>query len=212
MSVDITNTGKVAGEEVVQLYVRYPNSAVQRPREELKGFERIHLAPGEVGTVRFCLPARELAYWNEGLAGGARRRAAGSRRILRGYPSQHHAQHCEVSVKGKSVVIVVKSNGMGQTADQDLREALARKFLTLIADADPLPAAICFYTDGVRLACSGSPLLPELRALEARGVHLVLCKTCLDKFGLADQVELGVVGGMPDIITAMWSADTVIEL
>ena len=112
----------------------------------------------------------------------------------------------------KSIVVVFKSNGMGQSDDQDLREALAGKFLTLIADAEPLPAAICFYTDGVRLACSESPILAELRALEQRGVHLVLCKTCLDKFSLAEQVQVGIVGGMPDIITAMWSADTVIEL
>ncbi len=112
----------------------------------------------------------------------------------------------------RSVVLIFKSDGMGVTSDQDLREGLARKFLTLIQDAEPLPAAICFYTDGVRLACAGSPLLDELRSLEKRGVHLVLCKTCLDKFGLTEQVRAGVVGGMTDIITAMWSADTVIEL
>lgn len=115
-------------------------------------------------------------------------------------------------MKSSSSVIVFKSNGMGLTEHQDLREGLARKFLTLITDADPLPAAICFYTDGVRLACTGSPVLPELRALEARGVHLVLCQTCLDTFGLADRVEVGIVGGMTDIITAMWSADKVIDL
>lgn len=115
-------------------------------------------------------------------------------------------------MKAKSIVIVFKSNGMGVSDNQELRETLSRKFLTLITEAAPLPDAICFYTDGVRLACAGSPILPELRALEGRGVHLVLCKTCLDAFGLADQVEVGVVGGMPDIITAMWSADTVIDL
>lgn len=115
-------------------------------------------------------------------------------------------------MKQKSIVLVFKSDGMGQTGNQELRAVLARKFLALIQDADPLPAAICFYTDGVRLACAGSPILPELRSLEARGVHLVLCKTCLDAFGLVDEVAVGVVGGMPDIITAMWSADTVIDL
>jgi hypothetical protein len=115
-------------------------------------------------------------------------------------------------VKAKSVVVILKSNGMGITENQDLRETLARRFLALITDAEPLPAAICFYTEGVRLACTGSPILSELRALEARGVHLVLCQTCLDTFGLAGQVEVGVVGGMTDIITAMWSADTVIDL
>ncbi len=112
----------------------------------------------------------------------------------------------------KSVVIIFKSNGMGVTAAQELREILARKFLGLIHDADPLPDAICFYTDGVKLVCEGSPILAELAALEQRGVRLVICQTCLETFGLADQVRLGIVGGMADIITAMWGADTVIEL
>jgi intracellular sulfur oxidation DsrE/DsrF family protein len=112
----------------------------------------------------------------------------------------------------KSIVVVFKSDGMGVTTEQPLRETLARKFLGLIVDADPLPDAICFYTDGVKLVCEGSPILAELLALEARGVHLVICKTCLDYFGLADRVRCGVVGGMTDIITALWRADTVIEL
>ena len=112
----------------------------------------------------------------------------------------------------KSIVIIFKSDGMGTTVAQGLRETLARKYLTLILDADPLPEAICFYTDGVKLVCEGSPILAELLALEAQGVHLVICQTCLDTLGLADQVRCGVVGGMTDIITAMWRADTVIDL
>jgi intracellular sulfur oxidation DsrE/DsrF family protein len=112
----------------------------------------------------------------------------------------------------KSIVVVFKSDGMGTTAEQPLRETLARKFLSLIVDADPLPDAICFYTDGVKLVCEGSPILAELQALENLGVHLVICKTCLDSLGLAEQVRIGIVGGMTDIITAMWAADTVIDL
>ncbi|MBM4456763.1 MAG: hypothetical protein FJ011_03170 [Chloroflexi bacterium] len=112
----------------------------------------------------------------------------------------------------KSIVIVFMSNGMGTSSAQELRETLAQKFLALIADAGCLPKAICFYTDGVRLVCAGSPLLAELRALEAHGVPLVICKTCLDYFGLADAVRVGIVGGMTDIITALWQADTVINL
>jgi sulfur relay (sulfurtransferase) complex TusBCD TusD component (DsrE family) len=75
-----------------------------------------------------------------------------------------------------------------------------------------LPDAICFYTDGVKLVCAGSPVLAELESLEQEGVRLVICKTCLDYLGLADRVQVGVVGGMTDIITAMWEADTVITL
>ena len=112
----------------------------------------------------------------------------------------------------KDIVIVFKSEGMGATGAQDLRETLARKFLQLIPEATPAPAAICFYTDGGKLVCEGSPILAELRVLEDRGVHLVICKTCLDYFGLAGSVRVGIVGGMPDIISAMWAADTVITL
>ncbi|MCU0500884.1 MAG: DsrE family protein [Anaerolineae bacterium] len=112
----------------------------------------------------------------------------------------------------KNIIIVFKSDGMGVTDNQDLREVLARRFLALITDAGMLPKAICFYTDGVKLVCEGSPILAELQVLEQRGVHLIICKTCLDTFGLADQVRVGVVGGMTDIITALWRADSVIEL
>jgi beta-glucosidase len=66
VSVDITNVGKTAGDEVVQLYVRYPSSSVPRPMQELKGFERVRLAVGETRTVRFRLSARQLAYWDAG--------------------------------------------------------------------------------------------------------------------------------------------------
>jgi sulfur relay (sulfurtransferase) complex TusBCD TusD component (DsrE family) len=115
-------------------------------------------------------------------------------------------------VKEASVVVVFKSDGMGITANQALRENLARKFLLLLDESNTLPAAICFMTDGVKLCCEGSPLLEPLKLLEARGVHLVLCKTCLDTFGIADQVRAGVIGGMTDIIHALWTADKVIDV
>lgn len=112
----------------------------------------------------------------------------------------------------KSIVLVFNSDGMGVSANQGLRELLASRFLALIADAGTLPAAVCFYADGVKLVCEGSPLLAALHELEQRGVHLVVCKTCLDTLGLADRMRIGIVGGMTDIITAMWQADTVITL
>ncbi|MEJ2501774.1 MAG: glycoside hydrolase family 3 C-terminal domain-containing protein [Gemmatimonadota bacterium] len=62
--VDVTNTGDRAGDEVVQLYVAHPQSTVERPLKELKGFERITLDPGETRTVEFALDARALAYWD----------------------------------------------------------------------------------------------------------------------------------------------------
>jgi hypothetical protein len=75
-----------------------------------------------------------------------------------------------------------------------------------------LPGALCFYADGVKLVVEGSPLLAELRAVEAKGAHLIICKTCLDYFRLTDKVAVGVVGGMGDIIAAQLKAQKVITL
>ena len=64
VSVDVTNTGKRAGSDVVQLYVGDPSAKVKRPAKELKGFERVSLAAGATQRVQFKLTARELSYWN----------------------------------------------------------------------------------------------------------------------------------------------------
>jgi beta-glucosidase len=65
ISVDVRNTGTVAGDEVVQLYVREHVTTVETPVKSLKGFSRIHLVPGEVRTATFHLPQDQLAVWNE---------------------------------------------------------------------------------------------------------------------------------------------------
>jgi beta-glucosidase len=66
VSVDVSNTGARAGDEVVQLYVQHLGSKVERPREDLRGYRRVTLAPGETRTVAFPLAAASLAYWNPG--------------------------------------------------------------------------------------------------------------------------------------------------
>ena len=72
-TVQVKNTGKCAGAEVVQLYIAPPNSGIFRPLKELKGFERVELEPGESKTVEFTLDDRSFAIWSEGwkIPGGA---------------------------------------------------------------------------------------------------------------------------------------------
>lgn len=69
VSVDVVNTGRVAGEEVVQLYVGYDGSRVERPVQELKGFGRVRLEPGQRQRVTFELPADRLAFYDPALPG-----------------------------------------------------------------------------------------------------------------------------------------------
>ena len=64
VSVDVTNTSRRRGDDVVQLYVRHPSSKVGRPAKELRGFQRVTLDPGQTKTVRLPLAAADLAYWD----------------------------------------------------------------------------------------------------------------------------------------------------
>jgi beta-glucosidase len=66
VQLDVKNTGQRAGDEVVQLYVHDGDAGVPRPKEQLAGFERIHLQPGETKMVSFSLPAEQLAWWDSG--------------------------------------------------------------------------------------------------------------------------------------------------
>jgi len=111
----------------------------------------------------------------------------------------------------KDTIVLITNNGMGK-GDPPLQLKLIGKYLELIQLNESLPNALCFYTDGVKLVTQGSPILGQLRALESRGVRLVVCSTCLEHYGLADKVQVGIVGGMADIIEAQVKAEKVITL
>jgi beta-glucosidase len=65
VSFDVTNTGKTAGAEVAQLYVSDPSAKAKRPDRELKGFEKVRLAPGETKHVTLNLDVRAFSYWDD---------------------------------------------------------------------------------------------------------------------------------------------------
>jgi sulfur relay (sulfurtransferase) complex TusBCD TusD component (DsrE family) len=113
--------------------------------------------------------------------------------------------------RSKSVLIQVNHDGMG-AADPALQRTLLRKYLLLLQEDGALPGAICFYTSGVKMVVEGSPVLDVLQSLADRGVHLIVCKTCLDYYGLLEKVRVGIVGGMGDILAAQRLADKVISL
>jgi len=85
-------------------------------------------------------------------------------------------------------------------------------FLTLLNQSDVLPSKLLFYTEGVKLVCEGAPVLEQLRALEAKGLELIICSTCLNYFGLSDKVQVGIVGGMPDILEALSRAEKAVTV
>lgn len=64
-SVAVRNSGNAKADEIVQLYVTFPNAIVERPHKLLRGFERVTLAAGETGIVRFFVPDADLTFWHE---------------------------------------------------------------------------------------------------------------------------------------------------
>ena len=98
-SIKITNTGKRAGDEVVQLYIHELKPAVTRPAKELRGFKRIHLEPGESQTVSITVPASKLAFYDESIH--AFRVNAGPFEILVGAASDDIRARAKVEVTAK---------------------------------------------------------------------------------------------------------------
>jgi intracellular sulfur oxidation DsrE/DsrF family protein len=111
----------------------------------------------------------------------------------------------------KDAIVQVTNYGMGK-GDQALQLKLIGKYLELIQLNESLPNTICFYADGVKLVTEGSPVLEKLRALESKGVRLIVCSTCLEHYALIEKVQVGIVGGMTDIIEAQVKAGKVITL
>jgi intracellular sulfur oxidation DsrE/DsrF family protein len=111
----------------------------------------------------------------------------------------------------RDTVYVFTRFGLGN-APEDLQCTLVEKFLSLTIQSCDYPAKILFYTDGVKLACQGSPVLAQLNQLEAAGVELVLCSTCLEYFKLTEKVAVGIIGGMTDILEAIQKAPRMISL
>ena len=108
-------------------------------------------------------------------------------------------------------VVLFTRNGVGE-GPAELQQKLAVKYLTLLGETDPPPSQICFYTDAVKLVCKGSSVLDPLRRLEKKGVELIVCSTCLEYFQLGEQCEIGIVGGMPDILEAISRAGKVVSV
>lgn len=120
--------------------------------------------------------------------------------------------HCpEFQGISGSTVILINNDGMG-SADADLRHKLLGIYLGMLRANELYPGAICFYAAGVKMVVEDSPVLDELRELEAKGVRLIVCRTCLQYYGLTEKVAAGIVGGMNDIVQAQWLAAKVITL
>jgi selenium metabolism protein YedF len=109
------------------------------------------------------------------------------------------------------LVLVVSADVMGR-GPSDLGDVLVRGFFHTLSEVTPLPKIIIFLNTGVKLACEGSQVLDDLRALETEGIEIMVCGTCLGFFELTDAVAVGHVSNMYDIAETMLKASKVVNL
>ena len=114
-------------------------------------------------------------------------------------------------VAGGPLVLVVGSDVMGR-GEHELGSILIRGFFHTLGEVQPLPQTLIFFNTGVKLACEGSPVLDDLRALEAQEIEMLVCGTCLGYFEITDQLAVGQVSNMYDIAEAMLGAGKVVNL
>jgi selenium metabolism protein YedF len=106
-------------------------------------------------------------------------------------------------------MVTITGEGLGR-GDDDLGRRLMVKFVGQLATLPQKPHVVAFYNAGVRLLVGGSPVVDALQALERDGVDLIACGTCVEAFGIRDQLVVGRVSDMREIVSAMLGADKVI--
>jgi selenium metabolism protein YedF len=109
------------------------------------------------------------------------------------------------------LVLVVSSDHMGR-GDAELGNILIRGFFHTLGEVEPRPQTLIFFNTGAKLACAGSPVLDDLRALEAEGIEMLVCGTCLGYFELKEALAVGQVSNMYDIAETMLRAGKVVNL
>lgn len=112
---------------------------------------------------------------------------------------------------GNKTVVFATDRGLGRS-DPELGAILMRAFFSTVGELSNPPSTIVLMQGGVRLACEGSPVLEQLAALEAQGVELLVCGTCLDYFGLMNKRQVGRISNMSEIAQKLLEADRVIPL
>ncbi len=95
----------------------------------------------------------------------------------------------------RNLVIQVSSDAMGAGSDE-LGRSLMKAFVYAVTQQDELPATMLFYNGGAHLTCEGSPCLDDLKALAEQGVEILTCGTCLNHYGLTEQLAVGEVTNM----------------
>lgn len=117
---------------------------------------------------------------------------------------------CAPDGKTKGLIVVLSSDQMG-SGDEVLGKLLMKGFVYALSHQEQLPEKVLMYNSGAFLSCEGSDSLEDLRELEAQGVEILTCGTCLNHYHLEDKLQVGGVTNMYDITESLLQAKQIIR-
>jgi selenium metabolism protein YedF len=118
-------------------------------------------------------------------------------------------EECVPQMKNNDLV-VLSTNKMGHGNDE-LGKTLMKAFIFALTKQDQFPKTILLYNSGAFLSCEGSDSLEDLKLLEANGVEIMTCGTCLNFYELSEKLAVGSVTNMYDIVEKMQKASKIIK-
>ena len=131
-------------------------------------------------------------------------------RIVKGYTCQLPRAQEEAREGREGPVILITSHKLGE--EEELGRLLMKGFLSTLREASRRPSRLLFMNTGVFLTVEDSPVLGVLKELEAKGVEIYSCGTCLDYFGLKDRLAVGQITNMYDTVENLTGASLVVRL
>ena len=117
---------------------------------------------------------------------------------------------CTPDARKKGMLVVLSANVMG-SGEEKLGKSLMKAFVFALTKQDQLPETILCYNTGAYLTCEGADTLEDLKSMEAEGVTVLTCGTCLDFYGIKDKLAVGTITNMYDIVERMEQAKTILR-
>lgn len=124
--------------------------------------------------------------------------------------AEEEAVSCAMDCREEGMVVVLASEEMGQ-GDAVLGRLLMKGFVYAVTQQDKLPETVLLFNGGAKLSCEGSDSLEDLKELEAQGVEILTCGTCLNHYGMAEKLMVGNVTNMYEIVEKMTGAKKIVR-
>lgn len=124
-------------------------------------------------------------------------------------PAENDKEICYPDRKSNTVV-VLSSNQMGN-GSEELGQILMKGFIFALTELDELPNTVLLYNSGVKLSTEGSNSIEDLKTLQAQGVEILSCGTCLNYYDLTEKLQVGDVTNMYFILEKIAQADKIIR-